>query len=155
MKRYLVFAVLVLMTPVAATQASALEIGARAGYTADETDQFHIGGHFTAAKPFLGFSLVPSLEIGFGDEVTLFAINGDLLYTFPELATAEWSLYAGGGPALNLVKVDHGEDHEDFGLNAVGGVVRKLKSGNDLLLELRLGLEDSPDFKITAGLTFF
>jgi hypothetical protein len=148
--------VLALLALAAGPQAFAFEIAPRIGYTSDENfDQIHIGGHVELAQPVLGLSFRPGIEVGFGDDVTFIAINGDMVYTFPELATADWSFYAGGGLALNIIKADGGGDNEDLGLNAVGGIVKSLESGNDLFFELRLGVEDSPDVKLTLGLTLF
>jgi hypothetical protein len=156
MRGVLARTLLVLLLLAAAPSAWAMALGPRIGYTDDEDfNQIHIGFHMELAEPIIGVKFNPNLEVGFGDDVTLLAFNGDFLYTFPELATNDWSFYAGGGLALNIAKVDKGDDHKDLGLNAVGGIVRKLEGGSDVFLELRLGLEDSPGFKITTGLIFF
>ena len=92
MKGFLVCAALIMVVAATAPDASALPLGPRIGITADEElDQIHVGFHATMAEPFVGVHFVPNLEIGFGDDVTLYAFNGDLVYTFPEMATADWS----------------------------------------------------------------
>ena len=110
---------------------------------------------------FPGFQLRPGAEIGLGDDLTTFALNGDLLYRFTELETAEWGMFVGGGLGWYHTKWDSppgfsGDDSRtDVGLTGLCGVLRKLPSGQEVSLELRIGLEDAPDFKLTAAWTFF
>ena len=103
-------------------------------------------------------NLKPGIELGFGDDITLLAINGDLIYEFTELETVEWGFYVGGSLSLYHASFDSGlggGSETDVGLTAVGGVKRKMLNGNDLFVELRLNIIDSPDFKFTVGITLF
>ncbi len=139
--------------------ASATEYGARAGVSLSP-DQFHIGGHADLGLVTDSLRLVPNVEIGFGDNLTLIAVNGDLIYDFPN---TPWSV--GGELGLNFSKYDFGnlsnvpgfevdDTSTDFGLSALGNYRLVLDSGKTLLLEGKLGLVDSPDFKITVGWNF-
>ncbi len=128
--------------------------GLRLGYTHDQhLEQVHAGAQATVARLSPNVHIVPSLECGFGDG-TLLALNGDVLYEFTELASQRWSFYAGGGPLLSRF-TRSGRSSTDFALSLVVGVTRELRSGRSLLGELRLGLEDAPILKLTAGYIFF
>lgn len=138
----------------AASVASAeLGFGPRLGYTSSGSlDQFHFGGHLVLPDLGTNVHLIPSLEVGSGDG-TLIALNGDLVYEFTELATGGWGLYAGGGPVITRYDGD-GADQTDFALNVVIGSTFDIRSDRHLFGELRLGIEDAPDVKLTLGLTF-
>lgn len=127
--------------------------GLRLGYTSDgDLDQMHAGGHVAVVRITPNIEVVPSLEIGFGDG-TLLALNGDVIYELSELAGRRWRYYAGGGPLLS--RYSHGRHRStDFALSLVVGAARELRPTRTLFGELRLGLEDAPALKLTAGLTF-
>ena len=147
----LLCALLLLAGTAAATE---LAFGPRIGYTHDSgLDQFHFGGHVVIPHLTTNLHVVPSVEIGVGDG-TLAALNGDLVYEFTELASGRWSFYAGGGPVLTYYTRD-GFDSTDFALNLVGGVTFEVGATRELLGEVRVGLEDAPNIKLTLGLTFF
>lgn len=133
--------------------ASAAVFGVRGGFTLSP-DQFHVGGHVDLGPVFSPLRLVPNVEIGFGDNLTIIAINGDVIYDFPE---TPWSL--GGELGLNITNFDSdipGVDSSstDFGLSVLGNYRVVLSSGKTLLLELKLGLVDSADAKFTVGWNF-
>jgi hypothetical protein len=155
-------ALILCLLPLAAPAAAASDtaFGVRAGLTLDP-DQIHFGGHVQAVQFAEGFWLVPNLEIGFGDHATLFALNGEVNYTFPRADWKQWRPYVGGGLGYNITKLDDAgmpagfdDTHTDIGLNVLVGVARTLNLGYDFFGELKLGIEDSPDAKITLGLTF-
>jgi hypothetical protein len=141
------------VVPVAAATTG---FGPRLGYTHDSgLDQIHFGGQAWIADLFANtIVILPSLELGVGDGATLLALNGDVVYEFTEFAKDPWGFYAGAGLALNRFDAD-GVGNTDFGLNLLGGATRKLGGNKVAFGEFRLGLEDSPDFKLTFGLNFF
>jgi hypothetical protein len=148
-------ALIVLLPLLAVTPGLAADFGfgPRVGYTSSgNLDQLHFGGHAEFRHVGNNLHLIPSLEVGSGDG-TLIAVNGDLVYEFTELATATWSMYGGGGPVLTRYDGDGG-DQTDFALNLVLGTNYTLGSDRDLFGEIRLGIEDAPDLKLTVGLTF-
>ena len=154
--RVVVTAALLLATVAAAHAETAIPWGFRAGYTGDsDFQQLFVGCHAEVARPFGNTGLQPSLEIGFGDDIFVIALNLDLFYQFTELAQKDWSFYAGGGVAINHFNPDGLSSHTEFGLNVAGGVGLMISRSNRLFTEIRIGLEDSPDFKISLGLTFF
>jgi hypothetical protein len=136
--------------------------GLRSGVSMNP-DQFHFGaylnaGHFTERVRFQ-----PSFEIGLGNGLKLGALNADALYLF---APRRWRPYAGGGLGINFIDVTNGVGQArgleiEPVLNLVGGIewgVSKSKTGSRslhrYLLEARLGLGDTPELKLTAGITF-
>jgi hypothetical protein len=134
--------------------ANDLAFGPRIGYTHDSNlDQFHFGAHMVVQHLTTNLHVIPSLEVGVGDG-TLLAVNGDLVYEFTELASGKWSFYAGGGPVLTHY-TRSGFDSTDFALNLVAGTTFDVGATKELLGEVRIGLEDAPNLKLTLGLTFF
>lgn len=128
--------------------ASAADFGLRGGLTLSP-DQFHIGAHTDVGPVIESLRLVPNVEVGFGDNFTLIALNGDLIYDFPD---TPWSI--GGELGMNFTDHDHAGSNTDFGLSVLGDYRLGLSSGKTLLLEAKLGLLDSPDFKFTVGWNF-
>lgn len=132
--------------------------GIRGGITFDP-DQVHVGAHLYAGEMFPHGYFVPNVEIGFGDNVTVVALNPELVYRFERVRGADWGFYAGGGLGINFYNWDSarvGDDSDtELGLNLLGGAVRPLSGGKELFFEVKLGVADSPDGKLTVGLTFF
>src|SRR5262245_21195566 len=83
------------------TPAYAQLIGARAGVSGDP-DQFYFGGHAETAPLVGSLTFRPNVEIGLGDDTTVVAFNVEFAYHFA--TSRAWNIYAGGGPALNLVR---------------------------------------------------
>jgi predicted protein tyrosine phosphatase len=145
---------LILACFVSAARAGDPAMGPRIGLTHDgDLDQLHVGGHVTVSRISPNIHVTPSFEIGFGDG-TLLALNGDVVYELSELARGRWSYYAGGGPLLSHC---YRQKHRstDFALSLVAGVMRELTPRRTVFGEVRIGLEDAPLLKITAGMTFF
>jgi len=130
-----------------------IPMGLRAGFGSGP-DQFHIGAHAFTGEIFSGVDLTPNVEIGFGSNTTTIAFNGDFTYSFTELTTPPWGFYAGGELGLIFSDYTFGSN-TNLGLSAVGGLTKAFDNGHTGLVELKLGLLDSPDLKITAGYTFF
>jgi hypothetical protein len=140
-----VFTVLtVLFGSVAA--ASAQHPGVRGGVSINP-DQFYVGGHFESGEIVDSLYFKPNLEVGFGDDLTALTFNFEFVYKFP--ARGDWTLYAGGGPALNVYSADD-DTFTEGGLNALVGV----EAGRGLFFELKLGALDSPEVKFGVGWTF-
>ncbi len=146
--------------PAAATP----NFGLRGGFTLDP-DQIHIGAHVKAVEITRDLVFLPNVEFGFGDHVTLVALNAEVAYTFPRADWSGWHPYVGGGLGFNIWEFHTGYPHfdefgfdtseTDIGVNLLAGVSKVLNLGHEFFFELKLGLEDSPDAKFTVGLTFF
>lgn len=121
--------------------------GVRAGGSASP-DQFFIGGHYVT-RPLAGrLRFQPNVEAGFGSDATVAAFNAE--FGFWMRLNAEWQTYVGGGPAMNLYSSHH-QDTTDVkaGFNVLAGVRHR----GGLFFELKVGVIDSPDVKLTVGYT--
>ena len=121
-------------------------------------DQVHFGLHLDLGRLASQVHLRPSLELGVGDNVSLIALDIDVLYRFNTTTGGSWVPYAGGAMGVNRMSVDRrgleDDTDTDVGLNALLGLERPLSARNSFLTEARIGLTDSPDFKLTVGWTF-
>lgn len=120
--------------------------GVRTGVSVDP-DQFYIGAHVGVGPLVRHLWFRPNLELGFGDGVTLVAINAELAYFFP--SSKPWQLYLGGGPALNIYDHDNGSDTQ-AGLNFMLGVAHR----GGFFVEAKVGVFDSPELKFGFGYSF-
>ena len=129
--------------------AQGMGLGVRAGASVDP-DQFYFGGHVETPAIVNRLHLRPNLEIGFGDDATLIAVNIEAIYKYP-LRQSPWVVYGGGGPAINYYNFDNdaGSDTRG-GLNFVGG----LEHDRGLFFEVKVGAWGSPDLKFGVGYNF-
>jgi hypothetical protein len=133
---------------VSAVPAAAQDAGVRAGISVN-ADQFYFGGHLETSALVDRVHFRPNVEIGFGEDIMLIAANMEFVYKFP--SRADWTLYAGGGPALNVYTFDGVDDSAtEAGVNIVVGA----EHSRGLFVEFKLGLIDSPEFKFGVGWTF-
>jgi hypothetical protein len=105
------------MVPARASPAAAQTVGGRAGVSIDP-EQFYFGGRAETLPLIDRLHFRPNLEIGLGDETTIAAFNAEFAYQFrsPEA----WNVYAGAGPALNII--DRGREMDaEPGFNLVVG----------------------------------
>lgn len=121
--------------------------GLRTGVSVDP-DQFYVGAHIDAGPLVDRLWFRPNLEVGFGNDVTLLAVNAELAYWFR--SQGAWRAYAGGGPALNVYDSDGGDSHTEAGLNFMLGVAHR----GGFFVEAKVGVFDSPDLKLGFGVTF-
>ena len=126
-----------------AAPAHAQSVGARAGVSGDP-DQFYFGGHVETPPLADRIYFRPNVEIGIGDDTTLIAFNVEFAYHFP--AKRGWEIYAGTGPALNLVR-HNGETVSGGGLNLLIGA----QHARGLFTEFKVGTVDSPRVKFAIG----
>jgi hypothetical protein len=121
--------------------------GLRAGVSVDP-DQFYVGAHVDAGPLVKRLWFRPSLEIGFGDNLTLLALNAELAYWLP--SSSPWRAYVGGGPALNVYDSDASGSETQAGLNFMLGVAHR----GGFFVEAKAGVFDSPNLKFAFGYTF-
>lgn len=129
--------------------------GLRAGVSADPS-QFYFGGHYWSAPIVDALRFQPNLEVGVGNDLTLVAANIEFAWWI-RLPKSAWSVYLGGGPAMNVYSYDEdrgprGRDDTEVkgGLNFLVG----LASRQGLFFEMKVGAIDSPGFKFGVGFTF-
>lgn len=137
-----------------ATETKSSTIGARAGYSFSP-DQFFIGAHMDLGQVVGPTRLVPNIEFGFGNDMTLICFNGDFIYDFEG---TPW----GVGGELGLIYssydvpgLDDSFSDTNLGMSLLGDYRLVLGNGKTLLLEAKVGLIDSPDFKLTVGYDLF
>jgi hypothetical protein len=128
--------------------AQGMGLGVRAGASVDP-DQFYFGGHVETPAIVNRLHLRPNLEIGFGDDATLIAVNIEAIYKYP-LRQSPWVVYGGGGPAINYYNFDDDGSDTRGGLNFVGG----LEHDRGLFFEVKVGAWGSPDLKFGVGYNF-
>ncbi len=127
--------------------------GPRLG-VADDPDQVLVGIHqdFGEFADRVRFQI--SLDVGFGDDHTIATLTLPVHYRFR--VDGDFVPYLGGGLVAGYVEVDRGrrEDDSEFDIGAVvaGGIEKRLRSGNDILLELQLPISDHlHDAKLILG----
>ncbi len=129
-------------------------VGLRVGVSGDP-DQVYVGAHVDVGPIEGSLWLRPNLELGFGDGVTLVAVNGELAYWLRP-RRSPWRIYLGFGPALNIYSWSRDDppfrDDTDIepGLNILVGVVHR----GSFFAEVKLGALDSPEVKFALGWTF-
>jgi hypothetical protein len=126
--------------------AAAQTVGAQVGASVDP-DQFYFGGHVETPPVVDRLHFRPNVEVGLGNDLTLIALNFEFVYRF--LGDYPWKLYAGGGPALNIIDFQDNTEAEG-GFNIVVGVAHD----QGLFVEIKAGALDSPDFKVGVGYVF-
>ncbi len=128
--------------------------GIRAGASVDP-DQFVFGGHLQTEPIIPKLTFRPNLELGLGSNVTTVAINLEFAYWFP-LQQQPFDIYAGAGPAMLIYSfsgrgaLDERNTDVKGGFNLLAGIQHK----KGLFGEVKLGVIDSPVFKITVGYSF-
>lgn len=148
-----------------ASSGLAQEIGVRSyglrGGINTNPDQFNFGAHIDAGSLASRVRFQPSFELGLGNGVVLLATNFDAHYLF---ASRGFRPYAGGGLGINFIDVTSGIGRGgglNIGpvLNLVGGVEwgaprAGSRAFRRYLLELRVGMGDTPELKLVAGISF-
>ena len=127
-------------------------LGLHGGFSSGP-DQFVIGPHLNLSAIADHLYIVPSGELGFGDNLTTIAVNGDVQYRFV-VHRSKVRPYAGGGLTLFIFdpKGPGGSDN-NLGINALGGIY--FGSHRPMFLDLKAGLSDKvPDWKLQLGINF-
>lgn len=117
-------------------------LGFHAGFSLDP-DDFLFGVRFQTEPVAENITIVPSVEVGFGD-ITMIAGNVDVHYNFE--TDSKYAPYAGAGLTLNYFDFDGGSS-TDFGGSILGG----MQLNEKFFAEAKVGLGDVPDFKFVIG----
>ncbi len=120
-------------------------------------DQVYFGAHLDFGNFAQHVRFQPNVEIGFGDGITLFAINAEAAYRFASRWDV-WTPYLGGGIGANISSVNgsgKSDPNTDFGASVLGGIEKGLANGSRFFIEAKLGLADAPDLKLGVGWTFY
>ena len=135
-------ALVLAMAMLAPATSEAKRFGLQGGFSFSP-DQFVAGVHMKLPQIADRVEFMPSAEVGFGDDVTSFALNGDFKYHL--IPGKALDPYAGIGATVNWFDGDG-----NAGANLIGGV----HVAHRVFLEGKLGLGDVPDGKLMVGLTF-
>jgi opacity protein-like surface antigen len=132
-------------------------IGPRVGFSIDP-DQVVFGGQLIIGEIAPDLTFDPSLEFGFGDDVTVIALNFDVHYHFV-VAGSNWRPYAGGGIGINFIEFDddfpgRDDSETEVGGNVILGAGVPTTAGNRFFTELKFGLGDVPTLKMLVGWNF-
>ncbi|NWG12060.1 MAG: hypothetical protein HXY20_00820 [Acidobacteria bacterium] len=146
-------ALILVFRPVSACAQEA-GFGVRAGASVDP-DQFVVGGHIETEPIIPRLTFRPNLELGLGSSVTAVAVNMEFAYWFP-LQKQPLDIYVGAGPALLIYSFDRAGRFEDGNTEVRGGFnfLAGIQHRKGLFGEVKLGVIDSPEFKITVGYSF-
>jgi len=124
------------------------EYGVRVGVSGDP-GQFVIGGHVETKPLIKHLTFRPNVEAGFGDSMTLVAVNFEFDWRFSN-PNHSWFIYVGAGPAAVWSHVDNGEGDFGGGFNFLVGVQHR----RGLFVEVKLGAGHSPTAKFMVGYAF-
>jgi len=107
-------------------------------------EQFVLGFRFAVdrKKPP---RLVPSVDFGFGDHVTVFALNFDLIYRLRVEGTTR-VIYGGAGPTLAYF--DRSNSSWNVGLSVIAGMRLSKRLKRPVNVEARFGTGDIPDLRV-------
>lgn len=141
--------------PAFAASAGVLALGPRVGFSVTP-DQIVFGGQLQIGEVAPDLTFDPSLELGFGDNVTVISFNFDLHY-HATIRDTDWRPYFGAGIGVNHFEVDLPPPFRDASDTKVTGafvVGVAVPTGREkFFTELRVGF-DEPDLKVVAGWNF-
>jgi hypothetical protein len=100
------------------------------------------------------------VDFGFGDDVFSIVTNVDAQVDFVDVQGA-YRPFVGGGLGIAYYDVSgdlpsYADDSDtEIGLNLYGGLEREFGGFKHGYAELRVGIDDLPDFKFTLGFGWF
>lgn len=127
--------------------------GVRGGFGSGP-DQIIIGGMIELGKPMGTATVVPSLDLGLGDNATVWAANLDLRWYLLPLPESGVKFYGAAGPTIAAVSAGKGGSSTEIGLSLTAGARIPMRNKRRYNLEARFGFGDIPDFKLILGILF-
>ena len=156
----IVFLIIVATTATAGTN----PFGVRGGW-ATSPDQFFVGGQLLAKDLSPEMNIVPNVEFGFGDNISIYSFNAALHYAFLSSNMNGFQPYVGGELGFNVINYDDEisggvssslKSQNKMVINGVAGMKKRMDDKKEMFFELKLGLSDyANDLKILSGLNFF
>ena len=129
--------------------AAAQAPGVRGGVSVDP-DQFYVGGHYETGPLVDRLHFKPNIELGFGDDITLFAINFEFVYKIHDAARLDALRRRRTGRQLLLVRRQSTTAIPSRASTRCSA--RRPRGG--LFFEVKFGAIDSPDLKFGVGWSF-
>ncbi len=124
-------------------------LGPRVGLSIDP-NQFVFGGHADFGDLFPHTNLlIPVVEIGVGDNITVTSIASDLLFRFTD-RWGVWTPYVGGELGFIFANHDRGGNDTELGLSGIFGVEKVIGQNNRFATELKFEIIDAPELKLMA-----
>ena len=120
------------------------------GFFGLDPDQFGVGAQSRLGE-MLGGQLAPSVDFGFGDNLTTTTINGDVLWDLG-LPGSNNAFYIGGGPTLVWWSPEAGDGDLEIGATGVFGMTIPMGISNKYNAEIRYGIGDTPELRFLVGL---
>ncbi len=127
--------------------------GIRAGFGLDP-DQAVIGIQAVTARVLKIFRFAPSVDFGFGDNVTTYTINGDLLLRLFSPPKTSAQFYVKAGPTITVWDSEFAGSDTEIGVTTGAGVRLPFGRSNYYNLELRYGFGDTPEVRLLFGALF-
>ena len=131
---------------------SGLGFGLRGGFGLDP-DQFVVGAQFSLGQKFHFFRVVPSVDLGLGDNMTSIDFNVDLLLRLIA-EDISFGIYGGIGPTLAYLDSKKADSKWRLGLSTVAGTQLPLSRKVATNIEGRFGIGKIPDFRLLLAIIF-
>ena len=100
------------------------------------------------------FRVLPSFDAGFGDDQSVYSINGDIVLPLYSPAESALGFYLGGGPTILILDFDNTDSDTELGLSVIGGSRFAAGSRNAYTIEARFGIGDVPEIRVLFGILF-
>jgi len=144
--------------PASAERLELSRYGGRVGFSLSP-DQFVVGVYADFGEFARNVSLRPSVDVGFGSSQFTLIGNGDIQYSFRNVDSPAVP-YAGAGIAFGWSKFKDApagakDSDGSIGLNLYLGAERGFGDYNSGHVEVRLGIDEIPDFKLMIGYGFY
>jgi len=133
------------------THADGFLWGPQGGFSV-EPSQVAFGFHVVAPVTDR-FDILPSFDIGIGDDVFTFALNGDVRMNLAPASSLKPYVAAG----VTFYNVDPDGDAEsvnDIGVGLGGGIWLNKGGQTSYYIDAKVGVENVPDFKAMLGINF-
>jgi hypothetical protein len=132
---------------------SGLGFGLRGGIGLDP-DQIVVGAQFSLGRALQIFRLVPSVDVGLGENATTIAFNADFLLRLI-IENSSFGFYAGAGPTAVYNDLRIIDNRWEIGVNLVAGTQLPLSRRFATNVEARFGaVGDIPDFRVLLAVIF-
>ena len=125
--------------------------GPRVGLSVDP-DQVVAGVHIDLGQLVKKLRFQPNLDIGYGDDALFVGAYLGAYWFFD--VDGHWDFYAGSDLGMIYEDIDYRDSDLDVAFNAVGGIETRMSNNSRLLIELKVGVIENPDFKLMVGWTF-